>query len=429
MPLFSNPPAPLQGPIVGLAVAVGVGLLIGVERERKKGQGDDRDAAGLRSFIVAAACGALAQGLPVPGLVVVGAVWIGLLAVLAYGKSRSRDPGLTTELALFTTYLIGVQSVISPALGAACGAGLAALLAARDQLHRMAKTLLTEPELHDGLLLAALALIVLPLVPTEPLSWLAGMRPRPLVALVLLIMALQAAGQMAWRWLGPQRGVLVSGFASGFVSSTATVASMGSQARAQPRRAGVWAGGALCSAAATWVQALVMTAALSPTAAWALLPAAAAGATAALAGGAWMASAAGSAGSADTADSHPTAPAHSALRPREALLVAALLAGVALLVGQAQQRFGQTGLAISVALAALVDAHSPIASLASLHASNALSLQATTAGALLAISSNTLTRCAVAVVSGGWAYGWRVVASLCASLACAWMVAGWTVWR
>ncbi|EWS57976.1 hypothetical protein Y694_04100 [Methylibium sp. T29-B] len=52
---------------LGLAVALGAGLLIGVERERRKGRGRDREAAGLRSFAVAAATGGLAQWVPVPG--------------------------------------------------------------------------------------------------------------------------------------------------------------------------------------------------------------------------------------------------------------------------------------------------------------------------------------------------------------------------
>jgi uncharacterized membrane protein YhiD involved in acid resistance len=101
----------LQAQALGLVVALGAGLLIGIERERRRGRGDDRKAAGLRSFVVAAMAGALAQALPVHGLVAIGAALVGLLAASAYWKSRSRDPGLTTELALFATYLIGVQSV------------------------------------------------------------------------------------------------------------------------------------------------------------------------------------------------------------------------------------------------------------------------------------------------------------------------------
>lgn len=412
----------LHGHAIGLAVALGAGLLIGVERERRKGRGDDREAAGLRTFVVAAMTGALAQGLPAPGLVAVGALLVVLLAALSYWKSRSRDPGLTTELALLATYLIGVQSVISPTLGAACGAGLAALLAARDRLHRFATLLLSEQELHDGLLLAALALIVLPLIPAQPVEALGGMKARPLAAMVLLIMAMQASGHVALRWLGPQRGLFVSGFVSGFVSSTASVASFGSQARAMPQQTAVLAGGAVLSAAATWVQAVVMSALLSPEAALALLPCAAAGALGAAAAGALMLRSNRTAVGAGAAE-----PARSALRPREALTVALMLAGVAWVVGNAQRRFGDIGLGIGVGLAALADAHAPIASLASLHATGALATHSMVSGALLAVTANTLTRCAVAAIAGGRGYALRVAVSLLASLSLAWATAWWTV--
>lgn len=81
-----------QDGFVGLAVALGAGLLIGIERERRKGAGDDRQAAGLRSFTVVAMTGALAQWLSVPGLVVCGAGLVAVLAAAAYWKSRSSDP-------------------------------------------------------------------------------------------------------------------------------------------------------------------------------------------------------------------------------------------------------------------------------------------------------------------------------------------------
>lgn len=433
------------GVVIGLLVALGVGLLIGIERERRKGRGDDREAAGLRSFVIAALTGALAQSLPVPGLVLAGSLLVVLLAATAYWKSRSRDPGLTTELALLATYLIGVQAAISPGLAAACGAGLAVLLAARARLHRLATELLTEQELNDGLLLSALALIVLPLVPAEPIAALGGMQPRPLVALVLLIMAIQAAGQMALRWLGPRRGLLASGFFGGFVSSTACVASFGSRARAEPTQATALAGAAVLSAAATWVQALVLSVALSPGAAWALLPAAMAGALACAAAGAWLvlrpgtalppavaaaaanakldaaadAAAADAAADAAAADAAAERPGRSALRPRVALAVALTLAAVAVATGLLQRRFGDTGLGIGVVLAALADAHAPIASLAALHAAGTLATPTMVAGTLLAVSANTLTRCVVATVAGGRGYALRVAAPLLGSLALA----------
>jgi uncharacterized membrane protein (DUF4010 family) len=247
-------------------VALGCGLLIGLERERRKGQGADRAAAGMRTFSIAALLGALAQGIALPGLVLAGALLVGGLAALSYARSRSRDPGLTTELALFATYLVGVLAMRMPLLGAACGTLLAVLLAARTQLHRFATHWLSQQELHDGLMLAALALVILPLVPNEPLPWLAGMRLRPLASLVLLILVLQAAGHVALRLLGARLGLAASGFFGGFVSSTATVAAFGARARAGQVAVPLAASAGALSGCATWVQMLAMAAALSPPA-------------------------------------------------------------------------------------------------------------------------------------------------------------------
>jgi hypothetical protein len=94
---------------IGLAVALGVGLLVGVERERRKGRGPQRRAAGMRTFALVTVAGALAQSLGPAALVVTGALAVSALAVLAYWRSmqpatalstRADDPGLTTEVAL-----------------------------------------------------------------------------------------------------------------------------------------------------------------------------------------------------------------------------------------------------------------------------------------------------------------------------------------
>ncbi len=409
--------------IVGLAVALGIGLLIGIERERRKGDGDRRAAAGLRTFAVAATVGAVAQLLPPMGLVPIGAALVAVLAAVSHWKSRSRDPGMTTELALFATYLLGVLSVTAPALAAGCGAGLALLLATRRTLHRFATRFLSEQELHDGALLAALALVVLPLIPSRPIELLGGIDPRPLAALVLLIMAIQAAGQVAIRWLGVRGGMLASGFVSGFISSSATVASFGSRARARPAQTTVLASGASLSGVATWLQAVLISAALSPNAAAALLPVALAGVAGAAAAGLLPLLPFVSREPAPPTEAPPST--RSALRLREALAVALALALVALLVGTAQRQFGDAGLQISVALAALVDAHAPVASLASLHAAGSLPADRFVRGVLVAVSANTVTRCTLAAVAGGHRFALRVAAALVVSLACAWAAAAW----
>jgi len=408
---------------LGLAAACGSGLLIGLERERRKGQGAQRRAAGIRSFTLAALGGGIAQALGQPLLVAAGALLVVLLSAVAYWKSRERqpdkpapDPGLTTELALFITYLVGVLAVQQPAVGAGAAAVVAGLLAARERLHRFATQVLTQSELHDALLLAALALVLLPLAPAAPQPWLGGMAPRTLLLTAVLILALQGAGHVAWRMLGARAGLALSGLFSGFVSSTATIASMAARARAQPAQRGACLAGAMFSTTATWLQVLLLVATLAPGALSGVLPCALAGAATALASAAlawWRAPAA-------TAS---PASEHGPLRLREALLVAALLGAVAAAVAWAQRSFGQAGLMAGTALAALADAHAPVAALAALFTQGEVDAAALRLGVLVAVSANAGTRTLTAFVAGGPRFGAWMALSLAASTGAALAVA------
>ena len=420
---------PDNGLLLGLAVALGGGLLIGLERERRKGEGPTRRAAGIRSFALVALAGALAQALAQPALVAAGAVAVVLLAGLAYGFDRWRastqpdtaDPGMTTELALVVTYFIGVLALAQPALAAGCAAAVAVLLAARGTLHRVATRLLSAQELHDGLLLAALGLVLLPLVPQQPVPWLAGLQPSVLAGLVLLILLLQAAGHMALRWAGPGIGLPLSGLLGGFVSSTATVAAMGSRLRTDPALAGPCTAAGVLSTGATWLQALLMLWAVAPALALQLTPALLAAAAVALGVGgglAWR-------GRHDPALAAAAPSGAGALQIRQALLVAAMLTGVTLLVTQADRLFGQAGTLASVALAGLADAHAGVTAVAALHAQGRIGAAGAGAAVLMAIGANGITRTAVAWTTGGRRYALWVALGLLPALAAAAALVAW----
>lgn len=408
----------------GIAVAGGCGLLIGLERERRKQQLAAPEEAGIRSFAIAALGGAIAQTMAQPLLVAVGGLAVGAMLAVSALRRRKTGRDVTGELALFVTYLVGVLCVVEPALGAACGVAVTGLLALRERLHRFAGSVLTEAELHDALVLAALFLVVLPLMPTVPV---AGLVPRTLVALVGLILALQAAGHVALRWLGTRAGVAVSGFLGGFVSSLATVAALGSRTRGTGDA--TWlranAGGAVWSSVATWALAVVLSAAVSPAGALAVLPAAAAGA---LAGAAW-AGALVHAGRRRTADAKRDAAPNladervSSLRLREALLVAALLSAVTLVVAWAERRHGAAGVFAAATIAGFGDSHSAVLSTAGLLKAGELTAADFVRCVLLAVSANTLTRVLVAWVAGGRGYAWRVATGLALGTGAAWATA------
>ena len=227
------------------------------------------------------------------------------------------------------------------------------------------------------------------------------------------------------RLLGPSHALALSGLLGGFVSSTATIATLGAQARREtPAQQAALANAAALSGAATWLQALALCAIASP----ALLPAlalpAAAGVAVTLAASAWARGSA-VASSAPASAAQDSVATRRPLRLREAGIVAALLLIVSAAVGWAQGQFGSGGLWASTALAALADAHAPIAAALALHQAGTLAAGDTLRAALLAVSVNTASRCVVAALSGGPRYAWRVGRVLLLSAAAAWAAMLW----
>src|SRR5688572_7531120 len=94
-----------QGGLLSLVVALGIGLLIGAERERRK-LGQPRIAAGIRTFALTALAGAVSLEVGGVTILAVTTVVVGVMAALSYWATRhGDDPGLTTEVALVLTVL------------------------------------------------------------------------------------------------------------------------------------------------------------------------------------------------------------------------------------------------------------------------------------------------------------------------------------
>lgn len=389
-----------EATVIGLSVALGCGLLIGIDRERRKGSGPHRAYAGVRSFALASFAGALAQLLQ-PALVAVGALLILALSIIHYRRDRSDDPGITTELALFATYLLGVNAIGNPAVSAAASVIVAGLLAFRSPLHHFSKVSLTEPELRDGLLLAGAALVVLPLLPNLPTPWLAGANPRRLWGLVILIMALQAGGYIALRLGGARLGLALSGLASGFVSSTATIAAMGARCRQQPSLLQACVSGALLSNVATFLLLLIVSTTLYP-AALATLGASLLSGLAAAVAVAGLSLLGHHAGGAEY-----DKPAGRAFSLTQALLFALILTGATAAVSYAHARLGHAAVTLGAAVAGFVDVHAAAGSVLSLGAGGTLAAPELLLAILVAFSTNTCSKIIAAGLTGGMQFALR----------------------
>jgi uncharacterized membrane protein (DUF4010 family) len=357
----------------------------------------------VRTFALCALAGAAAQWLG-PAAVVAGGLVVGLLALAGYRHTRIEDPGLTTEIAMLATFLLGMMALRAPLLAAGLGVVVAALLAAKHGLHRFVREGLSEQELEDLLLLLAAAFVVLPLLPAAPVDPWGALAPRRLWTLVVAVMAVSSAGYVALRTLGPRLGLAMAGLVGGFVSSTATIAALGARAKATPALAGSLASAALVSNVGTIVQLAIVLGTLSPPllvhAAW---PLAAAGAVALFA-----AIAASFHAERGAVDARALA-GPRALQPRQALVFVAIVAVVFLLAAIARERFGEASLPWVLALSGLADVHAAAASGAQLAAAGLVGEKATLLAICAALATNSAMKCAMAMLQGGRAYALRVV--------------------
>jgi uncharacterized membrane protein (DUF4010 family) len=390
----------------GIATAIGLGLMIGVVRERLHADSGST-IAGIRTHALVAIVTAVATGFGAPALVAV-LLLVGGLGIASYLRTADKDPGLTGEVALLVTVMLSALAQRDAVLAAGLGVIVGGLLLAKVPLHRFAREVVSGREMQDALLLAGAALVVLPLLPTEPVDPWGVLVPSRLWRLVVLVMAVGMTGHVALRAVGARWGFPVAGFFAGFASSTAAIAGFGQRAAANPAQMRPAVGAALLANLASLALIAGVIAAASPALLRATVPPLLACGLVLLAGGALGLHA-------EDGVPLPEEPPARAFRISHALLLAALIAALLLLSAWLQHRFGVAGALVAAGCVALAEIHAATASLAQLEAAGELSLHMAKLGIVGLLAAATLAKTMVATLSGGPSYGWRVGVGLAVS--------------
>lgn len=216
--------APATYPEVqAFAISLGIGLLIGLERERKP------DAkAGLRTFALSAMFGCLAAMLGEKSgsawLLAVGMLMLAamMLVALARDPQDDGDPGTTSVVALMLCYGLGALVWYRHAtLAVMLAITTTVLLYFKGQLQTVTRSL-THRDLISILQFAVLSLVVLPILPNQDYGPYQALNPHQIWWMVVLISGLSLAGYAALRIVGNRHGAPLLGFFGGLVSSTAT---------------------------------------------------------------------------------------------------------------------------------------------------------------------------------------------------------------
>ncbi len=215
-----------------LAIALGVGLLVGMQRERKTSS-----IAGIRTFPLITILGSLSALLAdaFNGWVLAA----GFLAVSTmllvgdleqFGKGEI-NLGLTTEMAGLVMFGVGAALIKGYTAPAIAVSGVVVVLLHWKQPLQNFVNKISESDFKAIIQLVLIGLVVLPVLPNQTYGWYNVLNPYKIWLMVVLISGISLIAYVAYKLLGARVGAILGGALGGFISSTATTVSFSRQTK------------------------------------------------------------------------------------------------------------------------------------------------------------------------------------------------------
>jgi len=393
-----------------LAVALSIGLLIGLERGwRTREESDHQRTAGLRTFALSGLLGGVFGLLStVSSPLVLGAGVLAFAAALTtfsyLEATAEQNFSVTTVVAGILTFGLGAYATLgNETVAVAAAVAMAVLLALRETLHSWVRTI-TWPEIRSALMLLAMSFLLLPVLPNRPIDPWQVLNPAEIWLLAILIAAISFVGYVAVRVLGERKGIVVAAVAGGMASSTATTLSFARLAREHPKSTRLLAAGTLLAGVVMLARIVVLGGLLKPDLLATLLwPALAAACVLLLAVTVLLAGTGKS----------PEAPKLEVKSPFElgtVLWLATLIAAIMLIAKLLAGSVGNAGLFVLAAVSGIADVDALTLSMARL-AGLQVSVGSAASAILIAAGVNTASKAGIAAFVGGAGLG-RIVGAV-----------------
>jgi len=387
---------------ITLGISLGLGLLIGLQRERT-----ERRFGGIRTFplisLFGTFCGMLALDY---GAWPIAAGVIAIFGTLAIAnclaaRQEESEHGQTTEIAALLTFAIGAYLPLGERALAAVAAGLVViLLHLKEPMHTFVRKM--GPKDMAGLMqFVVVSLIILPLVPNRAFGPLQVLNPFDIWRMVVLIIGLSLAGYIIYKFVGRTASAVLGGILGGSISSTATTVSYARRAKAAPAAHTLAVAVILVASAVSYFRVIVEVSLIAPSNLGALLPPL-------LAALIWVSAIAATAflflrGNGEEMP-EPANPAEL----KSALVFGIIYALITLAVAAVKQHFGPTALYAVAIISGLTDMDAITLSLARMVESNRLEPSNAWRLVLAASLSNSVFKGIVVTFLGGWRLGVRL---------------------
>lgn len=442
--------------VIKLAYALGIGVLIGLERalvlpsddsSQDPSSTDDEGAAdgvakqgatetaeeqtattkvatkaagdiiGVRTYTIYSLVGftaaVIGSNFPAAAPVVIGGLI--LLIISLYWRTRPTDPGITTEAAAIGCCALGMLAYTHPHAAGVLALLVTVVLALKRFTHVTLRRL-RRVELTDTLKFLVIILIILPILPNRALDPYGAFNPYKVVLLVILISGISFVGYFLTKFLGAQKGLGLTGLVGGLTSSTAVTAAMAQQAKEQPELRNPCAFATIVANATMFARVLVVVGlldfALMLRLAWGV------GAMTVVAIISvvilWFRKP-------DTQPGGPQASGKVEVKNPFSLGPAIKFAGFFVLIlvvaKVAKLYFGNSGLYLASLVSGLADVDAITLSVseqsrnlasAGKAAEHAKFLSVGAIAIVIAVVSNSIVKTGIAIYSGGWKFGWLV---------------------
>ncbi len=405
-------------PYPSLALALLSGLLIGLEREHSKPSAAEKRGftGGVRTYPLFALLGATtALMMEKHGPLPLFGAGLALTVLLAVGYMRDVEQGhvgLTTEASALLTFFLGAlatsHGVIEPLqlrifVVASITVAATFLLSAKPELRQFSAKL-SRDDVIATVKFLLIAVVILPVLPNEPLGPYGALNPYRIGFMVLLIAGIGFVGYVAMRLFGHGKGLLITGAIGGLVSSTAVTLASAARAKQTPALASVSALAVVIASTIMFVRVLITVAAVEVS----LLPKLAVplGAMAAISLGAvgWLAFR-----DRGHRSTESTVELTNPFELRKALQFGAFFVFILVASRWATDTFGNAGTYLAGLFAGLTDVDAITLSMSNLVKSNSIEPQVATRTIVIAVASNTVVKAIMALVLGGWAFARRIV--------------------
>ncbi|MCB8821504.1 MgtC/SapB family protein [Microvirga rosea] len=391
-----------------LAVALAIGLLLGIERGwKQRDEAEGERTAGLRTYMLTTLLGALCAILGMN----LGAIFLSLsflsfaMAFTAFSWLEASSEGnfsVTGVVAGLLAFALGAYTILGNVqIAIAIAVTATIILAAKATLHAWLRRL-SWLEIRAVLILLAMTFLLLPLLPNRTVDPYDAVNPAEVWLLAIIIAALSFAGYVAVRVMGSRHGIALAALAGGLASSTATTATFARLAREQPMAGPLLAGGILLSSTVMIVRVVIIASAinidLASSLGWSL---GAAGLVLLLGAALFLTR------QSEGKGSHPNLKIRNPFELGTALRLAALIAAISLLAKILIEKTGEAGLNVLAVLSGIADVDAVTLSLARLSL-NAIPATAATTGICLAVVTNTVVKIGMSFSLGNTKVGWPV---------------------